>query len=208
MAGEDVEVVDHRDAAQVEQVLGLAEVAGTSSLPVIDMGQGVLNLGALAEFGAAVGRVLGRAELGQQPLIGVDLDAATAGAGGALGPQRAGLADLGGKLDLAAWDERHGDAVGAGQQALVEVEAERGLGEPGAVADRERLAEHLQVRVAVGDQAARQIGPVDVQLAKGDLLGVQVGGDLVGDLGLWEVGGVTPTAGTSSVSRSVRTWRL
>jgi hypothetical protein len=86
--------------------------------------------------------------------------------------------------------------------------SERGLGEPWPIADREGLAEDLQVRVAVGDQAARQIRPVDVELAKGDPLGVQVGGDLVGDLGLREVGGVTPTAGTSSVSRSVRRWRL
>jgi hypothetical protein len=73
----------------------------------------------------------------------VDLHAAPAGAGGALGTQRAGSADGGGELDLAAWDKRHGDVVGAGQQLLVEVDGERGLGEPGPVADRERLAEDL-----------------------------------------------------------------
>ena len=72
---------------------------------------------------------------------------------------------------------------------MVEVQGERGLGEPWSVADRERLAEDLQVGVTVTDQAAGQIGPVDVELAEGDLLGVQVGGDLGGDLGLCDVGG-------------------
>jgi hypothetical protein len=31
LAGDDVEVVDHRDPAEVEQVLALAEVAGTTA---------------------------------------------------------------------------------------------------------------------------------------------------------------------------------
>jgi hypothetical protein len=105
-------------------------------------------------------------------------------------------------------DKRHRDVVGAGEQALVEVERERGLGKPWPVADRERLAEDLQVGVAVTDQAAGQVRPVDVQLAKLNTLGVQVRLDLVGDLGLCDVGRVRPTAGTSRVSRSVSTWRL
>jgi hypothetical protein len=86
----------------------------------------------------------------------------------------AGLAGRGGELDLAARGERHGDGVGAGQQALVEVEGERWLGEPWPVADRERLAEDLKVGVAVTDQAAGQVGPVDAQLTKPNTLGVQV----------------------------------
>lgn len=105
-------------------------------------------------------------------------------------------------------DKRHRDVVGAGEQALVEVERERGLGKPWPVAYRERLAEDLQIGVAVTDQAAGQIRPVDVQLAKLNTLGVQVRLDLVGDLGLCDVGRVSPTAGTSRVSRSVSTWRL
>jgi hypothetical protein len=43
-----VEVVDHCDAAQVEQVLALAEVAGAAALPVADVGQGVFDRGPLA----------------------------------------------------------------------------------------------------------------------------------------------------------------
>jgi hypothetical protein len=43
-----VEVVDDGDAAQVEQVLAGAEVAGAAALPVPDMREGVLDLGAFA----------------------------------------------------------------------------------------------------------------------------------------------------------------
>ena len=42
-ACDDVEVVDHGDAAQVEQVLAGAAVAGAASLPVPDVGEGVLD---------------------------------------------------------------------------------------------------------------------------------------------------------------------
>jgi hypothetical protein len=38
-----VEVVDDGDAAQVEQVLAGAQVAGAAALPVPDVGEGVLN---------------------------------------------------------------------------------------------------------------------------------------------------------------------
>jgi hypothetical protein len=43
-----VEVVDDGDAAQVEQVLASAEVAGAAALPVPDVREGVLDLGAFA----------------------------------------------------------------------------------------------------------------------------------------------------------------
>jgi hypothetical protein len=38
LAGDDVEVVDDGDAAQVEQVLAGTAVAGTAALPVADVG--------------------------------------------------------------------------------------------------------------------------------------------------------------------------
>ena len=50
MAGDDVEVADDGDAAQVEQVLAGAPVAGAAALPVADVGEGVLDLDALAEL--------------------------------------------------------------------------------------------------------------------------------------------------------------
>ena len=40
--------MDHGDAAQVEQVLASAAVSGAAALPVPDVGEGVLDLGALA----------------------------------------------------------------------------------------------------------------------------------------------------------------
>jgi hypothetical protein len=57
LAGDDVEVVDHRDSAKVEQVLSRAEVAGTPALPAADMSQGVLDLDPLAQLGAPMGVV-------------------------------------------------------------------------------------------------------------------------------------------------------
>jgi hypothetical protein len=208
-AGDNVEVVHHRDPPQVEQVLALAEVAGAVALPAADMGQGVLDVDALAEAGPPWAGLLAGTQLHQQPLIGVDLDAAAPRAGGAPLPQRAGPAGLGGELDLAACGERHGDLVGAGQGVGGEVDGEGGLGEAAARAtDRERLAKDHQLRIAVADQAAGQIRPIDVQLAKGDVLGGQVGLDLEGDLGLRLVGRVSPTARTSSESRSRSTCRL
>lgn len=86
LAGDDVEVVDHRDPAEVEQVLALAEVAGTTALPAADMGQGVLDGGSLAQPGAPMRGLLRGAELDQQCLVRVDLHAAPPRAGGALGP--------------------------------------------------------------------------------------------------------------------------
>jgi hypothetical protein len=50
LAGDDVEVVDHGDAAQVEQVLAGAAVACTAALPVADMGEGMLDGDTFAQF--------------------------------------------------------------------------------------------------------------------------------------------------------------
>src|SRR5215218_9397435 len=99
--------MDDRGTAKIEQVLALPQVAGAATLPAADLGQGVLDRDALAELGPPVSGELALAELDQQPLIRVDLDAAPPRAGGALGPQRAGGTGLGGELDLAARGERH-----------------------------------------------------------------------------------------------------
>ena len=51
LAGDDVEVVDDGGTAEVEEVLAGSAVAGAAALPVADVGEGVLNLNAFAEFG-------------------------------------------------------------------------------------------------------------------------------------------------------------
>jgi hypothetical protein len=102
LAGDDVQVVDHRHPAQVEQVPVDPEVARAVALPAADVRQGVLDGGALAQPGTTGRGLLRGAQLGQQPLVGVDLDAAPPAAGGAPLPQRAGLADRCGELDPAA----------------------------------------------------------------------------------------------------------
>jgi hypothetical protein len=89
-----VEVVDHGDAAQVEQVLAGAQVAGAAALPVPDVGQGVLDSDAFAQFRASFRSVLALAQLGEQRLVGMDGDAAPVAAGRAAVPQRAGRAGV------------------------------------------------------------------------------------------------------------------
>jgi hypothetical protein len=61
--------MDDRDPAQVEQVLALAEVAGTAALPAAYMGQGVLDRGALAQPGTPVRGLLRGPQLDKQPLV-------------------------------------------------------------------------------------------------------------------------------------------
>jgi hypothetical protein len=49
LAGDDVEVMDDRDTAQVEQVLALAEIARSAALPAAAMGRRMLGLDPLAQ---------------------------------------------------------------------------------------------------------------------------------------------------------------
>ena len=60
-----MEVVDDGDAAQVEQVLAGAAVAGAAALPVADVGEGVLDGDAFAQFRASFGGLLALAQLGE-----------------------------------------------------------------------------------------------------------------------------------------------
>ena len=63
-----MEVVDDGGAAQVEQVLARAQVAGAAALPMADMGQAVLDLGAFTQSRPTVRGLLTLAELDQQGL--------------------------------------------------------------------------------------------------------------------------------------------
>jgi hypothetical protein len=118
-----VEVVDDGDAAQVEQVLAGAQVAGAAALSVPDVRQGVLDLDAFAQLRAPVRGVLAATQFGQQRLVGMDGHAAPVAAGGAPGPQRARGAGAGGEAHGPAGLERHGYPGGAGQLPGSEVEA-------------------------------------------------------------------------------------
>jgi len=79
--------VNHGDAAQVEQVLAGAQVAGAAALPVPDVGQGVLDGDAFAQLRPPMWGLLALAQLGQQRLVGVDGDRAPGRAGRAAGPR-------------------------------------------------------------------------------------------------------------------------
>jgi len=58
-----VEVVDDGDTAQVEQVLSGAEVAGAAAPPVPDVGEGVLDLDAFAQFLASLRGLVARSSV-------------------------------------------------------------------------------------------------------------------------------------------------
>ena len=94
-----MEVVDHGDPAEVEQVLASAAVAGAAALPVPDVGEGVFDRDAFAELRASVRGVLAAAQLGQQCFVGVDGYATAVAAGGAPRPQRARGAGVLGEVD-------------------------------------------------------------------------------------------------------------
>jgi len=49
LAGDDVQVVDDRGPAQIVRVLALTAVAGATTLPTTDVGEGVLDGDALAQ---------------------------------------------------------------------------------------------------------------------------------------------------------------
>ena len=61
-----MEVADDGDTPEVDQVLAGAVVAGAASLPVADVGEGVLDLDAFAELCPAFGGFLALAQLGEQ----------------------------------------------------------------------------------------------------------------------------------------------
>src|SRR2546430_16419206 len=70
LAGDDVEVVDDGDAAQVEQVLAGAAVAGAGALPVADVGGGMPGLDPPAGPGAPGGGGPAGAGVGGAPFVG------------------------------------------------------------------------------------------------------------------------------------------
>ena len=92
LAGDDVEVVDDGDAAEVEEVLAGSAVAGAAALPVADVGEGVLDRDAFAELRPPGRGLLALAQVCEQRFVGVDGYAAPVAAGGAACPQRAGRA--------------------------------------------------------------------------------------------------------------------
>src|SRR5690349_3487920 len=69
---QDVENVDDVAPAQVEQVLALAAVAGAPSLPGANVCQRMFDGHPFAQLRPACWRPLSLAQLGQEPLIGVD----------------------------------------------------------------------------------------------------------------------------------------
>ena len=67
--GEDMKIMDHCRASQIEQVLAPATIARPPSLPTPHMGQGMFDRDTLAQFGPARWRLLTRPQLTQQPFI-------------------------------------------------------------------------------------------------------------------------------------------
>lgn len=61
-----MEIIHDRAAAQVEQILALAAIAGATALPMADTGQRMLDRHTLAQFGPADRGVLALAQPGSR----------------------------------------------------------------------------------------------------------------------------------------------
>ena len=129
-----MEVVDGGAAAEIEEVLAGAAIAGAAPLPAPNVSEGVLDGDPLAEPGATSRRRLALAELDQEALVGVDGDAAAVGAGGAAVAERAGGAGRGREADRAARLEGEADAVRAPDRLALPVQGEGRLGMTNQVA--------------------------------------------------------------------------
>src|SRR5579884_3292890 len=186
---EHVQVVDDRHPAQIEEILGLATVAGTLALPMADVRQGVLDLDPLAQLGSPQRRQLTLAQLRQELRVGMDRDAAALplAAGTALA-ERAGGAGLGWKVNYSTDLERHRDLVGTRDRLLLPVESEGGLRELPAVTHRPGLAVDRSLGQPIPNERARQVGSIDVKLPEDDLLRLEVSLDLLGGPGIGHIG--------------------
>jgi hypothetical protein len=124
LTGDDVQVVDGGNPAQVEQVLSGAAVAGAVSWPMADKGECVLDLDALPQLRTPFGGLLGLARLREQCLVGCTdtlcpfLLAVQRSCSGYM--PRTGVP---GKADGLAGPERHDHPGGAGQPPGGEVNA-------------------------------------------------------------------------------------
>jgi len=83
-----VEILHDGRATEVDEVLAAAAVAGAAALPVTDVGEGVLDGDAFAEFGPTRRGLLALAQFLEEPLVGVDRYAATVLAAGTPCAQR------------------------------------------------------------------------------------------------------------------------
>src|SRR6266566_9915843 len=63
---QDMEIVDDRAAAQIEEILAQSAIACAPSLPVTDVSEGMLNGDPFAQFGASLRRLLVLAQFDEQ----------------------------------------------------------------------------------------------------------------------------------------------
>jgi hypothetical protein len=105
--GEDVQIVDDSASPQVEQILAYAPIAGALSLPSTDMRERMLNGDPLAQFLAALRRLLSLAQFDQEGFIRMNTHASPFRTGGALGFERALGTDVFGKVNHSPGDKGH-----------------------------------------------------------------------------------------------------
>src|SRR5262249_49354322 len=153
-------------APQVKEVLAQAPVAGTPALPVPHMRKCVLDRDALPQFCPALGRLLPRPQLAQEPLIRVNRDTPPLGTAGAPRPQRTGGTRLRWEVDDASYLEGDGDRIRAANRPLLPIQRKGGLREASSVAHRPGLAGDGQLCWPLPDQRAAQIPAIDVQFGQ------------------------------------------
>src|SRR2546425_6853715 len=118
----------------------------------------------------------------------MDRHATTPLAGRTALAQRAGSADLGGKMHDATRLERHHHLVGALHHVLLPIQLKGRFGKASPIAYWPGLAIHLYVRRTLPDPRATEVGPIDVQFAHSDLLAGQILSDWLSHARFWNIG--------------------
>ena len=136
---QNVQVLYHRGAAQVKQVLALPTIAGAGPLPTADVRQIVFDRYTFTQFRPASRGELALAQLLQQSFIAVNADTAPGWAGRAALAQRAGRTLLGGKVHHPTRFKSQREAVGTADALRLPIQGEGGLGETRHPLARARL---------------------------------------------------------------------
>src|SRR5262245_3874426 len=144
-------------SSQIKHILSRPPVAGTSALPVSDMGQGVFDCDALAQLCTSLGSLLPFAQLLQEGFLGMKADAAARRTRGTTRPQRTVGTGGRGKLHHPTRRKRHRLAARTAQFVPFPIQLEGTFGEIVTGPYWPRFTENGQVIMALLDQGTGQI---------------------------------------------------
>src|SRR5215467_3370797 len=155
--------MNNSTSTQVKHILPHAAIAGTATLPMANMGQGMLDRNTLAQLRAPLRCPLAFPQLRQQGFIGMNADATPRRTGRATLPQCAARTGGRRKLDYPAWLEGHDYPTRTLQFPTLPIQMEGALGKIRPLLHRPRFAENGQRLTPLVHQWARQVRAGDVQ---------------------------------------------